>query len=186
MPGDAWQQMANLRLLHAYMHAQPGKKLLFMGGEIGQWREWAHDDSLDWHLLQYGRHAGVQRLVADLNRLHRAEPALHARDFHGSGFEWLAANDSANSVLSFFRRGPDPGDRILVVFNFTPIPRSGYRVGVPEAGTWREILNTDAADYGGSGTGNMGAVESEPVAFHGHDHSVALTLPPLGAIFLKG
>ncbi len=186
MPGDAWQQLASLRLLHAYMHAQPGKKLLFMGGELGQLREWAHDDSLDWHLLQYGRHAGVQRLVADLNRLHRAEPALHARDFQGSGFEWLDANDSANSVLSFFRRGPDPGDRILAVFNFTPVPRSGYRVGVPEPGTWREILNTDAADYGGSGMGNMGAVESEPVAFHGRDHSVVLTLPPLGAIFLKG
>ncbi|HKJ93036.1 MAG TPA: 1,4-alpha-glucan branching protein GlgB [Longimicrobiales bacterium] len=185
MPGDDWQKFANLRLLHTYMHAQPGKKLLFMGGEIAQWREWAHDDSVDWHLLDHAPHAGILKLVSDLNRLHRHEPALHTYDFDGRGFAWLDANDSQNSVLSFFRNGPAPEDRILAVFNFTPVPRPNYRVGVPDAGRWREILNTDAEAYDGSGQGNLGSVKTTPVAYHGHYHSLNLTVPPLGALLLK-
>ncbi len=185
MPGDDWQKFANLRLLHTYMHAQPGKKLLFMGGEIAQWREWAHDESVDWHLLEHAPHAGMLKLVSDLNRLHRREPALHAYDFDSRGFQWLDANDSQNSVLAFFRNGPDRDDRILAIFNFTPVPRPNYRVGVPTSGHWREILNTDAAVYGGSGQGNMGGVKTTPVPYHGHYHSLNLTLPPLGALLLK-
>jgi 1,4-alpha-glucan branching enzyme len=183
MPGDRWQQFANLRLLLGWMWSHPGKKLLFMGGEFGQWREWNHDTALDWHLTDDSDHRGLQRWVADLNALYRREPALHQRDFSAGGFEWIDANDSDNSVLSFLRRG-EGGPPVLVACNFTPVPRHGYRVGVPVCGVWQEILNSDAPAYGGSGQGNLGRVASEPVPWHGREHSLALTLPPLGAVML--
>jgi 1,4-alpha-glucan branching enzyme len=185
MPGDAWQKFANLRLLYGYMWAQPGKKLLFMGGEFGQGQEWGHDRSLDWHLLGLEPHAGLQRWVRDLNAAMRENPALHVLDFDGAGFEWIDANDAEASVLSFLRKGR-PGDpEILVVLNATPIPRDSYRIGVPRGGWWREILNSDAALYGGTGWGNMGGQEAAPVGAHGRLYSLALTLPPLGAVFLR-
>jgi 1,4-alpha-glucan branching enzyme len=186
MPGDVWQKRANLRLLFGYQYAQPGKKLLFMGSEFGQWREWHHDESLDWHLLQYADHQGLQLLVKDLNRLHRDEPALHQRDFSPEGFEWIDASDAESSVVSFLRRGASPDEAVLVVGNFTPVPRTNYRVGVPYAGYWREILNTDAKEYGGSGWGNSGGVDAVPVPQHGRQNSVVLTLPPLGMVWFKG
>jgi 1,4-alpha-glucan branching enzyme len=185
MPGDAWQKFANLRLLYGYMWGQPGKKLLFMGGEFGQGQEWGHDRSLDWHLLGLEPHAGVQRWVRDLNRAMVENPALHLRDFDGGGFEWIDANDAETSVLSFLRRGGPDDPEILVVLNATPIPRDSYRVGVPRGGLWREILNSDAPIYGGTGWGNMGGQEAAPVGAHGRLHSLALTLPPLGAVFLR-
>jgi 1,4-alpha-glucan branching enzyme len=181
MPGDRWQQFANLRLLFGWMWTHPGKKLLFMGGEFGQWREWHHDGALDWHLTQEADHAGLQRWVADLNRLYRTEPALHQRDFSPEGFEWIDANDNDNSVLTFLRR-PAEGPPLLVACNFTPVVRYGYRVGVPLAGTWCEVLNGDAQAYGGSGVGNMGRVSSEPVPWHGRANSATLTLPPLATV----
>jgi len=184
MPGDDWQRLANLRLLLSYMYAQSGKKLLFMGGEIGQWSEWNHDGSLDWHLVEFPRHAGIQRLVADLNRLYREEPALHVMDMEPGGFEWIDASDSAQSCLTFLRWDRD-GRAILAALNLTPVPRHGYRVGVPHAGRWREVLNSDAPEYGGSGQGNLGGVETEETPFHGRSCSVSLTLPPLGAVLLK-
>ncbi|HVN74841.1 MAG TPA: 1,4-alpha-glucan branching protein GlgB [Thermoanaerobaculaceae bacterium] len=184
MPGDEWQRFANLRLLYAYMWAQPGKKLLFMGGEIAQWREWRHDESLDWHLLQFAPHEGVRRLVADLNRLYRSEPALHENDCDAAGFEWMDCADWQGSILSFLRKGKG-GATILVALNFTPVPRASYRIGVPAGGRWRELLNTDAADYGGSGMGNLGAVQAEEVPMHGRDFSVSLLLPPLAGMFLE-
>ena len=186
MPGDEWRKFANLRLLLAYMHAQPGKKLLFMGGEIAQWDEWHHDGSIEWHLLQHPSHAGVQRLVRDLNLLHRREPALHELDFEPAGFAWIDAGDTANSVLSFLRMGRSASNPIAAVFNFTPVSRIGYRVGVPEGGFWTEILNTDAEPYGGTGHGNMGGVQASDTSWHGRPHSLELTLPPLGAVFLRG
>ncbi|HEX7090057.1 MAG TPA: 1,4-alpha-glucan branching protein GlgB, partial [Longimicrobiales bacterium] len=185
MPGDLWQKFANLRALFGYMWAQAGKKLLFMGGEFGQWNEWNHEASLDWHLLQYETHQGVQRWVADLNRLYRSEPALHELDFQPAGFEWVDANDSESSVISFLRRGRSPDDVILVVCNFTPVVRYDYRVGVPRGGFWRELLNGDAKEYGGSGVGNLGGVEADAIPFHGRPFSVNLVLPPLAVIFLK-
>jgi 1,4-alpha-glucan branching enzyme len=184
MPGDLWQKFANLRLLHAYMHAQPGKKLLFMGGEIGQWKEWNHEASLEWDLLHYPPHAGLQRLVADLNRLHRDEPALHELDSSPQGFEWIDCNDQENSVLSLIRKSAG-GDCVAVVFNLTPVPRPHYRVGVPCGGFWRELINTDAHDYGGSGMGNHGGVHAADIAHHGRPASIDLVLPPLSALFLK-
>ncbi|MCC6669635.1 MAG: 1,4-alpha-glucan branching protein GlgB [Planctomycetes bacterium] len=184
MPGDPWQKFANLRLLYGYMWAMPGKKLLFMGGELAQWREWQHEESLDWHLLQSESHRGVQRLVHDLNRAHRELAALHQLDCEPEGFEWVAAEDHDNTVLGFLRRGRGAAPEVLVVCNFTPMPRSGYRVGVARDGLWREVLNSDARDYGGSGVGNLGAVRAEPVAWHGRSHSLPLTLPPLGVIYL--
>ena len=184
MPGDPWQKFANLRLLLSYMYGQPGKKLLFQGAEIGQWREWAHEESVDWHLLGDERHAGIQRLLTDLNRLYREEPALHEFDLDEAGFEWIAANDSEQSVISFLRKGE--GDEVvLVALNFTPLPRHNYRLGAPSAGLWEEVLNSDAADYGGSGQGNLGGVPAAPFPFHGRPASLTLTLPPLGAVFLK-
>lgn len=186
MPGDDWQRFANLRLLYGYMYGQPGKKLLFMGAELAQWREWRHDDSLDWHLLQFPAHEGVLRLLADLNRLYRETPALHELDCRREGFEWVDCNDAHASVLSFLRSGRDPGEAVLVVCNFTPVPRIGYRVGVPWGGTWREILNTDAHEYGGSGMGNGGAVTAEEGPVHGRPYCLALTLPPLAALMLGG
>ncbi|MGQ0560741.1 MAG: 1,4-alpha-glucan branching protein GlgB [Gemmatimonadota bacterium] len=184
MPGDAWQKFANLRLLYGYMFAQPGKKLLFMGGEIGQYREWNHDTSLDWHLLDFPLHSGLQRWVRDLNHAYRRLPALHETDFAHDGFEWIDANDAPNSVLSFMRKCRTAGHEIIVVCNCTPVPREQYRVGVPHGGRWREILNSDAGDYGGSGVGNLGGVESKPQAFHGRDSSIVLTLPPLATVLL--
>ncbi len=185
MPGDDWQKFANLRLLLSFMYAQPGKKLLFMGGEFAQRREWDHDSSLDWHLTQYGPHAGVQRLVADLNMLYRSEPALHRHDCDGSGFEWLEASDWENSVLTFLRKGDEGDPPVLVAANFTPVPRQNYRVGVPRSGLWRELLNSDAVEYRGSGQGNMGGVEASPIPWQGRPWSVVLTLPPLAAVFLR-
>jgi len=183
MPGDRWQMFANARLLYGWMWTHPGKKLLFMGGELGQWREWSHDRQLDWQLVHEADHAGLQRWVADLNRAYREHPALHARDFFGDGFEWIDANDSENSVITFLRWAG--GERpVLVALNFTPVPRQNYRVGVPIAGAWREVLNSDARLYGGSDVGNGGRVESEEVPWHGRANSVGLTLPPLGMVVL--
>jgi len=185
MPGDAWQRAANLRLLLGYMYAQPGKKLLFMGGEFGQQREWNHEESLDWHLLADPRHAGLQRWVQDLNALYRRTSALHELDFDPAGFEWVDASDSEQSTLCFLRRGRHAEDLILVVCNFTPVPRYGFRVGVPLAGWWQEVLNSDAAVYGGSNLGNLGEVAASPQPFHGRPYSLELTLPPLAVLFLR-
>jgi len=184
MPGDGWQQFANLRALLGYMYSQPGKKLLFMGGEIAQGGEWNHESSVEWHLLEREPHRGVQALTRDLNRLIRAEPALHELDSDPAGMEWIDANDSDNSSLTYLRRSRD-GELILVACNFTPVPRGGYRVGVPRAGFWREVLNTDAAAYGGGGIGNLGGRHTEPVPFHGREQSLDLVLPPLSVVFLK-
>jgi 1,4-alpha-glucan branching enzyme len=185
MPGDDWAKFANLRLAFGYMWAQPGKKLLFMGGELAQRQEWSHERSLDWHLLKLAPHAGVQAWVRDLNRLLGAEPALHAKDFDPATFEWIDANDAEASVVAFLRRAEPTDAQLLVVCNFTPIPRQAYRVGVPRAGTWQEVLNSDASIYGGAGWGNLGAVETAPISVHGRPHALALTLPPLSAIFLR-
>jgi len=184
MPGDEWQQFANLRLMLGHMWAHPGKKLLFMGGEFGQRREWNHDDALDWWLLSSHFHGGLQRWVEDLNRLYRAEPALCQLDFEPAGFEWVDCNDSEDSVLSFLRKSRD-GSSLLVVANFTPVPRGNYMVGVPKAGDWRECLNSDATLYGGSGVGNQGGVASVPVPTHGRDHALCLRLPPLGLLVFR-
>ncbi|HEX5129804.1 MAG TPA: 1,4-alpha-glucan branching protein GlgB, partial [Usitatibacter sp.] len=181
MPGDRWQQFANLRLLLGWMWAHPGKKLLFMGGEFGQWREWNHDIALDWHLTDQDDHRGMQRWVADLNRAYRAHGALHELDFSPEGFEWIDANDNDNSVLTFMRRGAE-GPPVVVICNFTPVPRHGYRVGLPLPGAWREMLNSDAPIYGGSGLGNLGQVQSEAVPWHGRAQSAGFTLPPLGVV----
>ena len=184
MPGDSWQQFANLRLLLGHMWAHPGKKLLFMGGEFGQRREWNHDQALDWGALADARHAGLQRWVEDLNRCCRGEPALHERDFDAAGFEWIDAHDAEASVLSYLRKASD-GSMVLVVANFTPVPRHDYLVGVPRAGRWAERLNSDATLYGGSGVGNAGAVHSVPVSAHGRYQALNLTLPPLGLLVFK-
>jgi 1,4-alpha-glucan branching enzyme len=167
------------------MYAQPGKKLLFMGGEFAQWDEWSHDESLQWHLTAFDRHAGVQRLVGDLNRIYRENPALHRLDFDHTGFSWLEANDSDHGTLAFMRHGGNPGDEVVVICNFTPIPRENYRTGVPANGTWQEILNTDSRFYDGSGIGNLGRLEAAPVPYQGQPYSINLTLPPLAAVFLK-
>jgi 1,4-alpha-glucan branching enzyme len=167
------------------MYAQPGKKLLFMGGEFGQWREWAHDESLEWHLLAYAPHQGLQKWVTELNWLYRNEPALNEVDFEPAGFEWIDCNDSQSSVLSFIRRGRSSGDIILIVCNFTPVLRYNYKVGSPRGGFWQEILNSDAEEYGGSGSGNLGGVEAAPITIHGRPFSLTLTLPPLAAVYLK-
>jgi 1,4-alpha-glucan branching enzyme len=183
MPGDEWQKFANLRLLFGYMYSQPGKKLLFMGGEFGQGREWNHDVGMDWYVLDYPHHRGVQQWLGDVNAVYRAHPALHVFDHHPRGFQWIDGSDSDQSVISFLRLGRTPSECMLVVCNFTPVPRWHYRVGVPTAGTWREVLNSDAADYGGSGLGNAGSVATEPIPAHGHGQSLDLTLPPLAAVF---
>ncbi len=185
MPGDDWQKFANLRLLFGYMYGHPGKKLLFMGGEFGQWREWEHDEGLDWHILQYQPHQGVQRWVRDLNNFYRREPAMHELDFELDGFEWIDFNDWEQSVISFIRKGDTTKDIILVVCNLTPVPRYNYRVGVPVSGFWKEILNSDAKEYWGSGHGNFGGVEATQIPFQGRDYSLSLTLPPLGVLFFK-
>jgi 1,4-alpha-glucan branching enzyme len=185
MPGDDWQKFANLRLLLGYMYAQPGKKMLFMGGEFGQWNEWYHETSLDWDLLDYPLHAGLQRWVRELNRLYQNEPALHELDFDSAGFEWIDCSDSQQSTISLIRKGPSAQDLIIVVCNFTPVPRHNYRVGAPRGGFWKETLNSDARDYGGSGQAGLDGAEATPVSFHGMAYSLNLTLPPLAAVYLK-
>jgi 1,4-alpha-glucan branching enzyme len=185
MPGDEWQKFAHLRLLYSWMYAQPGKKLIFMGGEFGQWSEWDVEKSLDWHLLDQPMHGGLRLWVGDLNRILREEKALHELDFDPAGFSWIDANDAENSVVSLIRRGRSSDDILVGVFNFTPVPRNNYQVGIPRPGRWLELLNSDAPLYGGSGQGNFGGVDAVPVSMHGHLHSVTLTLPPLGALFLK-
>jgi 1,4-alpha-glucan branching enzyme len=186
MPGDDWQRFANLRLLLGWQYAQPGKKLLFMGCEFGQWAEWNHEHSLDWHLLESAPHAGVQRWVRDLNRLYRAEPSLHERDSEPSGFEWVDCNDSQQSIAAFLRRGTAPGEAVLVVCNFTPVPRHNYRVGVPWGGRWEERLNGDAHAYGGSGQGNFGGIVATAESSHGRPYTLRMTLPPLAMVMFKG
>jgi 1,4-alpha-glucan branching enzyme len=185
MPGDEWQKFANLRLLLGYMYTQPGKKLLFMGGELGQWREWTHESSLDWHLLEDEKHQGLQRWVRDLNTFYRGEPALHELDCEPGGFAWIDCNDAEQSTFTYLRRGRTASDVVLVACNFTPVPRHNHRIGVPVPGVWREILNSDAPLYGGSGQGNLGSVRSVPVACHGHPQSLVLTLPPLVVTVFK-
>jgi 1,4-alpha-glucan branching enzyme len=185
MPGDDWQKFANLKTLFGYMYAQPGKKLLFMGGEFGQWREWAHDESLEWHLLNYAPHKGVQHWIKDLNTLYRNQPALYEIDFEPSGFEWIDCNDVMNSTISLLRKARSNDDIIMIACNFTPVPRLNYRVGVPRNGIWKEILNSDAEEYNGSGYGNMGEVEAVPIPLHGRPYSLTITLPPLAAVFFK-
>jgi 1,4-alpha-glucan branching enzyme len=184
MPGDRWQRFANLRALYGYMWAHPGKKLLFMGSEFAQWREWSHDAELEWSLLDDPAHAGMQRLVSDLNRVYRTTPALHEIDFEMPGFEWIIGDDREASVVAFLRRARS-GSTVLVVSNFTPVPRVNYVIGVPQAGYWRETLNSDAPVYAGSGMGNLGGVQTAPVAAHGRFQSLTLTLPPLATIFLE-
>jgi len=222
MPGDAWQKFANLRLLFGYMYTHPGKKLLFMGGEFGQWPEWQHDHSLEWHVLEHPQHRDLQKWVRDLNHLYRTEPALFELDFDSKGFEWIDYHDADSSVVSYLRRAkPAPGPHrpsgaggsppqaapqpealqtpvqppasslppasiLAIVCNFTPVPRSGYRVGVPQGGFWKEILNSDAQEYGGSGQGNMGGVEALPESFYGKfEYTLSVTLPPLGIVVFK-
>lgn len=189
MPGDAWQKFANLRLLLGYQYTTPGKKLLFMGGEFGQWIEWNEDQSLDWHLLncklnEFGIHEGLQRYTRDLNHLYKNEPALFEMDCHGNGFEWVDCQDGEQSVLAYLRKDKH-GKSVLVVVNFTPVPRWHYRIGVPEGGYWKELINSDAGQYGGSGLGNYGGVHAHDHWHHGRHHSISLTLPPLGMIILK-
>ena len=185
MPGDEWQKFANLRLLFAHMYSQPGKKLTFMGGEIGQWREWNHDASIDWHLLDNLFHSTLQRWVEDLNRTYRDTPALHELDVSPDGFEWIDCCDNDQSIVSLLRRSKSRHEEeVIVVLNFTPVPRHNYQIGVPRGGRWKEILNSDAPLYGGSGQGNMGGVDAAPIPLHGRRWSVNLTLPPLGAVFL--
>ena len=186
MPGDAWQKMANLRLLFGYMYGHPGKKLLFMGSEIGQWDEWDHDESLQWHLLQFAPHQGLQNWVKDLNHFYKSEPALYERDFSQDGFEWIDFHDWEESIISFIRKGKNTTrDIILTVCNFTPLPRQNYLVGTPRGGWWKEELNSDAECYGGSGTGNLGGLEAAPIPVQGRYHSLSITLPPLGIVFFK-
>jgi 1,4-alpha-glucan branching enzyme len=184
MPGDRWQQFANLRLLFGYMWTHPGKKLLFMGGEFGQWREWAHEGQLDWELAQHDDHAGLQRWVADLNRAYRSSTPLHQLDFSGEGFQWVDMNDSDDSVLTYLRLDRE-GRLVLAACNFTPIVREGYRIGVPRGGAWREALNSDAPFYGGSGVGNMGRTIATDEPAHGRAHSLVVRLPPLAMVLFE-
>ena len=185
MPGDDWQKFANLRLLLGYQYTQPGKKLLFMGGEFGQWEEWHHDHSLDWHLLEYPPHQGIQRWVRELNAFYRSHRALHEKDFTPDGFEWIDFKDADNGIISYLRKGSSPDDQVLVVCNFTPVPRLNYRVGVPTGGFWKEILNSDAQEYGGSGWGNFGGSQTAPVPAHGKSSSLSLAIPPLSILIFK-
>ncbi|MBM2840771.1 MAG: 1,4-alpha-glucan branching protein, partial [Bacteroidetes bacterium] len=185
MPGDMWQKFANLRLLFGLMYGFPGKKLLFMGAEIGQWREWSHERGLDWHLLEHDSHKGLMLWMQDLNKLYASQPSLYEIDFAFTGFDWIDFQDVANSIISFERKAKNPDDAIIAVFNFTPIPRQAYRIGARHPGTYKELLNSDAAAYGGSNMGNNGEVASEAIPQHGRDHSLSLTLPPLAALFLK-
>jgi 1,4-alpha-glucan branching enzyme len=185
MPGDDWQRFASQRLMYAYMFTQPGKKLLFMGDEFAQYREWTHEETLDWALLNFHEHAGVAQLVHDLNRLYRSEPALHERDFDPAGFHWIDGSDSDNSVLSYYRTGKSTKTAVVAVCNFTPVPRHHHRTGVPCGGFWQEVVNTDAPIYGGAGVGNYGGFDAEAIPWHGQPYSLDLTLPPLGAVILR-
>jgi 1,4-alpha-glucan branching enzyme len=185
IPGDVWQKHATLRTIYGFMFGHPGKKLLFMGSEFGQWREWSHDRSLDWHLLDDPAHAALREYVRVLNRQYRTEPALHEADFDPSTFRWIDCNDNENSVVSFVRYAHDRRDFVVLIFNFTPVARLDYRIGVPEPGWYVELLNSDSALFGGSNVGNAGGVTSEPVAAHGFDHSLRLVVPPLGCLLLK-
>ncbi len=185
MPGDLWQKFANLRALYGYMYGHPGKKMLFMGGEFGQWTEWNHDTSLEWHLLDHDSHRGLRQWVCDLNRLYRAEPALHEVDFEWTGFQWIDFNDSDQSAVAFVRRARREEDFVVCACNFTPVPRHGYRIGVPAPGRYRELLNSDAAVYGGGNVGNLGGMEAEQIPWHGYPQSISLTLPPLAVVFFK-
>jgi 1,4-alpha-glucan branching enzyme len=185
MPGDDWRKFANLRLLFSYMYAQPGKKLLFMGGEFGQWSEWSHDGQLQWDLLERPAHAALRLLLGDLNRLYREEPALTACELSPSSFEWIDLHDAEKNVLSFLRKGKMANQRIAAVFNFSPIPHDSYRFGVPEKGHWTEIFNSDAKIYGGTGRGNFGGLDAIPIPLHGRDYSITVNIPPLGAVFFR-
>jgi 1,4-alpha-glucan branching enzyme len=183
MSGDDWQKFANLRALYGYMYAQPGKKLIFMGGEFAQWREWHHDESLDWHLLQYAPHQGMSNWVRDLNQFYRNERSMYELEFTYDGFEWVDCNDADNSVISLIRKARTTSRVTLVIMNFTPMPHHNYRIGVPWGGIWREALNSDAKDYGGSGLGNAGSIEAEAIPQHGRPYSLSITLPPLAALY---
>ena len=185
MPGDDWQRLANLRLLYTYQFTHPGKKLLFMGSEFAQWSEWTHDHSLEWHLSQWDRHGGMQLLVTDLNRMYKTLPALNQIDFDPRGFSWIDHADWEQSVLTYMRKGNDPLDTVVVAANFTPVPRNEYRMGVPVAGFWEEVLNSDAGEYGGSGMGNAGGVVSQDVKWHNQNQSIVIRIPPLGAVVFK-
>jgi 1,4-alpha-glucan branching enzyme len=185
VPGDLWQKFANLRLLYTYMWTHPGKKLLFMGGEFGQWREWTHDDSLQWELLDQPLHAGLSNWVRDLNLLYKSEAAMHEWDCDPAGFEWIDCDDADSSAVSLIRKGKSSAAIIMVTCNFTPVPRSNYRVGAPRGGYWREALNSDAAVYGGSNMGNGGGTEAVQSALHGRPYSITITLPPLAVLFFK-
>lgn len=186
MPGDEWQRNANLRLLFGYMFAHPGKKLLFMGGEIAQWKEWNHDEGLEWFALEYPFHRGIKEWVKDLNHLYKSEPALHELDFSQEGFEWVDFHDWQQSIISLIRKGKEQDRVILVVCNFTPVPRYNYLIGVPEKGYWKELLNSDSEFYGGSGMGNSGGVQTTSIPWNGRPYSLSFTLPPLAVLFLKG
>lgn len=185
MSGDEWQRYANLRLLYGYMYGHPGKKLLFMGAEIAQWKEWNHDESIEWHVLQFPFHQAIQNWVRDLNHLYKSEPALYECDFSTEGFEWVDSNNWEESIISFIRKGKSTDELIMAVCNFTPVPRYNYRIGVPRGGFWNEVLNSDARIYQGSGHGNTGGAEASPVPSHGKYYSLSLTLPPLGVLFFK-
>jgi 1,4-alpha-glucan branching enzyme len=182
MSGDRWQRFANLRAYFTFMWTHPGKKLVFMGGEFAQEREWNHDIGLDWQLLGEPLHEGVRRLVRDLNHLYRSTPALHRLDCEPEGFHWIDVANAAESIISYLRRGRDPHEIAVIVCNFTPVPRENYRIGVPQPGRYCERINTDAVEYGGSGIGNAGEVHADPEPMHGHPHSIRLNLPPLGAL----
>jgi 1,4-alpha-glucan branching enzyme len=185
MPGDLWQRFANLRQLYSYMWTHPGKKLLFMGGEIGQWREWNHESELQWDLLEWETHQGIQTLISDLNAMYRAEKSLHEVDFESSGFEWIDCNDWQSSVLTYVRKARNWEDQVVVACNFTPVVRHGFRMGVPLEGTYREIFNSDNTRYGGSNVINTDEIMSEPIEWNGRPYSIQLDLPPLGTVVLK-
>ena len=185
MPGDEWQQFANLRLLFGYMYGHPGKKLLFMGNEFGQKREWSHDFSLEWHVLQFYQHSAMQKWVKDINAIYKKELALFEDDNSWNGFEWIDCNDAENSVLSFIRKSPTTGEIIVCIYNFTPIPKYKYRLGVPKSGYWKEILNSDSNIYYGSNIGNLGGVSTYDYSTHTRPYTIEITLPPLAAVFFK-
>jgi 1,4-alpha-glucan branching enzyme len=185
MPGDEWQRFANMRLLFSYMFTHPGTKLLFMGGEIGQTAEWGHDKSLDWHLLQYPFHQGLQKLIKRLNQLYKDQPALYHFAFDQRGFEWLDYSDAENSVIAYVRKSGRKEEQLIVVCNLTPAIREHYRIGVPIRGQWKELFTSDETDFGGSGIHNAGSLPTAPVKYHGKDYSISLTLPPLAVTVLK-
>ena len=185
MPGDLWQKFANLRLLYSYMWTHPGKNLMFMGCEFGQWNEWNCNSSLQWDLLQWDSHQGLKKMVADLNSIYRSEPALYEVDFEPHGFEWVDSMNSESSLLAYVRKAKDPNDFVLVCCNFTPTPHKEYRLGVPEPGHYREVFNSDSEFYGGSNIGNGMGIDSESIEAQGREHSIKLSIPPLGVTMFK-